>query len=59
MNVNVETDYSLPNEAWFLGNPICNSTEFSFLKTSGLKKDIGDEPIAYYITINFGIIGAI
>lgn len=47
-NVNIQADYVSPSESWLPGNPICDSIEFPFLKTPGLKEDIGDEPISYF-----------
>lgn len=45
---NAQEDYVTPGEAWFPGNPTSNITEFQFLKTPGLKEDVGDEPINYF-----------
>lgn len=48
INENAQEDYVTPGEAWIPRNPTTNITGFPFLKTPGLKKDVGDEPINYF-----------
>lgn len=45
-----QQNYVAPDEAWMPGNPQ-NSNEFPFVKSPGLKEDVGDEPIQYFDTL--------